>query len=166
MKLSSCEVTPRRGFLVTSINAMMGLITAALALPAGAYLLGGSKRKLETSWIRAAELEKLETGVPEQVVFQRTRRDGWKTVTERSSAWMVKTSDKEVVAFSPVCTHLGCAVSWDLNGKNFLCPCHTSTFSTDGSVTAGPAPRGLDRYDVKLDGNTVLLGEIRPAQNA
>jgi menaquinol-cytochrome c reductase iron-sulfur subunit len=157
---------PRRGFLVASINGLMGLITAALALPTAGYLLGGSKTKRPADWVAAGDLAKLEANVPEQVVFERVRRDGWKTVTEKASAWMVKTSEKEVVAFSPVCTHLGCAVSWDGSAKNFACPCHTSSFGTDGKVLAGPAPRALDRFDLKLDGNTILLGDIRPADKA
>ena len=157
---------PRRGFLVASINGLMGLITVALALPSAAYLLGGSKSKRPADWVAAGDIGKLEVGAPEQVVFERVRRDGWKTVTEKASAWMVKTGDKDVVAYSPICTHLGCAVSWDGAAKNFACPCHTSSFGTDGKVLAGPAPRALYRFDIKLDGNTILLGEIRQADKA
>lgn len=164
--MSSSPEEPRRGFLIASINGLMGLITAALALPSAGYLLGGSKAKRPADWVPAGDLAKLEENVPEQVIFERVRRDGWKTVKEKASAWMVKTADKQVVAFSPVCTHLGCAVSWDGSAKNFACPCHTSSFGTDGKVLSGPAPRALDRFAVKLDGSTILLGEIRPADKA
>src|SRR6187549_3433361 len=144
-------IEKRRGFLVGSINAMMGAITAALGIPALGYLLVPAREKKHQNWIEAADLSKLMVNQPEQVIFQRVRRDGWKVVTEKAAAWVVKTGEQQVVAFSPVCTHLGCAVSWDSGDKAFVCPCHTSSFSPEGKVMAGPAPRSLDRFDVRVD---------------
>jgi menaquinol-cytochrome c reductase iron-sulfur subunit len=31
----------------------------------------------------------------------------------------------------------------------------------DGEVVAGPAPRPLDRYEVKVEGNKLFLGRLR-----
>lgn len=154
-------IEKRRGFLVGSINAMMGAITAALGIPALGYLLVPAREKKQQNWIEAADISKLMVNQPEQVIFQRVRRDGWKVVTEKAAAWVVKTGEQQVVAFSPVCTHLGCAVSWDTSDKAFVCPCHTSSFSPEGKVMAGPAPRSLDRFDVRVDGIKVMLGEVK-----
>jgi menaquinol-cytochrome c reductase iron-sulfur subunit len=154
-------IEKRRGFLVGSINAMMGAITAALGIPALGYLLVPAREKKQQNWIEAADLTKLMVNQPEQVIFQRVRRDGWKVVTEKAAAWVVKTGEQQVVAFSPVCTHLGCAVSWNSGDKSFVCPCHTSSFSAEGKVMAGPAPRSLDRFDVRVDGIKVMLGEVK-----
>jgi menaquinol-cytochrome c reductase iron-sulfur subunit len=74
---------------------------------------------------------------------------------------VIKKAQGEIVAFTPQCTHLGCAYSYDDKNKEFLCPCHTSTFALDGKVLTGPAPRALDRYEVKLAGNKLLLGDVR-----
>jgi menaquinol-cytochrome c reductase iron-sulfur subunit len=69
-----------------------------------------------------------------------------------------------VIAFAPQCTHLGCAYHWDEKANNFLCPCHTSTFSIDGKVLTGPAPRPLDRLVTKIDQGKILIGtEIQKA---
>ena len=87
--------------------------------------------------------------------------DGWKITSEKTTAWVVKKNEKDVVAFAPQCTHLGCAYHYQARTKEFLCPCHTSTFSIDGAVLTGPAPRPLDRYDIRLDGQRLLIGEIR-----
>jgi len=65
-----------------------------------------------------------------------------------------------VTAFAPQCTHLGCAYHWDESSHNFICPCHTSAFSIDGKVLAGPAPRPLDRYTVKVEGNKLQIGPL------
>jgi menaquinol-cytochrome c reductase iron-sulfur subunit len=151
----------RRGFLVGSITMMMGAISAALGIPALGYLLVPAREKKRQSWIEAADLTKLMVNQPEQVIFQRARRDGWKVVTEKAAAWVVKTGEQQVVAFSPVCTHLGCAVSWNSGDRTFVCPCHTSSFSPEGKVMGGPAPRSLDRFDVRVDGIKVMLGEVK-----
>ena len=154
-------IEQRRGFLVGTITAMIGAITAALGIPALGYLFVPAREKKQLKWVEAADLTKLMVNQPERIIFQRVRRDGWNLVTEKASAWVVKTGEKQVVAFSPVCTHLGCAVSWNLSDKAFICPCHTSSFSPEGKVLAGPAPRSLDRFDVRLDGIKVMLGEVK-----
>ena len=155
------QLEERRGFLTGAIFGLMGAIGAALGLPALGYLFVPPKTRRQQTWVEATELSKLMLDQPEQVIFQRVRRDGWKTVTERAAAWVVRTGENKVVAFSPICTHLGCAVSWDTSAKSFACPCHTSSFSPDGQVVAGPAPRALDRFDVRVDDGKIMLGEIR-----
>ena len=101
---------------------------------------------------------------PEQVIFNRVRQDGWKTVTEEAAAWVVKTGEHDVIAFSPFCTHLGCAVSWNTGDKVFNCPCHASSFSPDGKVMGCPAPRTLDRFDVDVEGIKVMLGDVKQSE--
>ncbi|MBE9067820.1 Rieske (2Fe-2S) protein [Leptolyngbya cf. ectocarpi LEGE 11479] len=60
-----------------------------------------------------------------------------------------------VIALNSMCTHQGCGVEWKDNA--FACPCHGSKFSTDGSVTAGPASKPLAPYEVMIDGDLVLV---------
>jgi menaquinol-cytochrome c reductase iron-sulfur subunit len=152
------ETTSRRTFYGVVINGLMGLITAALAVPALAYLFfkPGSNRK--SQWIDAGDLAQLKIGEPQEVTFRRTRVDGWRVLNEKSTTWVVRTGEDKVVAYTPQCTHLACAYHWDAPHKEFVCPCHASTFSVDGKVTGGPAPRPLDRYVTRIDGNKVLVG--------
>jgi cytochrome b6-f complex iron-sulfur subunit len=67
-------------------------------------------------------------------------------------------SEGGILALYKVCTHLGCLYAWrDQEGK-FICPCHGSQFSYDGTYVRGPAPRSLDRFVVQLvtpDGEVV-----------
>lgn len=56
--------------------------------------------------------------------------------------------DKGFSAASAVCTHLGCTVAHFSSDQKFHCPCHGSVFEADGTVQHGPAPRGLDWFEV------------------
>lgn len=57
---------------------------------------------------------------------------------------VVKDTDK---AFSLSCTHQGCIVNKQDDGK-FLCPCHGAMYDEDGKVINPPAKRNLDTYKV------------------
>ena len=153
----------RRTFYLSAIYGLWGLIGAVLATPALVYLLVPPKPRKQTEWAEAGDISRLEANVPVEMVFRRNRTDGWRLISEKSTAWVVKLGDK-VVAYGPQCTHLGCAYHWDERNSEFLCPCHTSTFSIDGTVTAGPAPRPLDRYEVKVENNKLMVGRLHEGQ--
>ena len=158
------NTSTRRGFYSAVINGLNGVIGAALAVVAVPYLLFPKRHRTSAGWTEATDIAKLPaSGSPAEVIFERVRKDSWRVSTERASAWILKKSDQEVVAYAPSCTHLGCAYKWEESSKNFICPCHTSAFSLDGKVLTGPAPRPLDRYDVRVDNGKILLGDIRKA---
>ena len=141
-----------------AIYGLSSLIASALAVPALIYLLWPPRPKKQAEWVEAGNLTQLQPKVPEEMVFRRNRADGWKVTSEKATAWVVKVSAKEVIAFAPQCPHLGCAYHWEVQNEEFLCPCHASRFSIDGDVISGPSPRPLDRYEVKVEGDKLLLG--------
>jgi menaquinol-cytochrome c reductase iron-sulfur subunit len=61
-------------------------------------------------------------------------------------------------AVSAVCTHLGCTVDLNANGKGFACPCHGSRFDEQAKVISGPAPRPLSWFLITLsrDGRLII----------
>lgn len=62
-----------------------------------------------------------------------------------------------VVGFSAICTHMGCTVAPD--GAELKCPCHGSVYdAATGANVSGPAPRPLDAFSVKVDGDQVVQG--------
>src|SRR5437588_1380288 len=60
-----------------------------------------------------------------------------------------------VVALYQRCVHLGCRVPWCLTSQWFECPCHGSQYNRVGEKKGGPAPRGLDRFVVTVEGGQV-----------
>ena len=134
-----------------------------LGLPAAAYLLITRESK-RGKFVEAAQLSELALGEPREVTFERTRVDGWRTFQEKGIAWVVRTGEKQVVAYAPQCTHLGCAYHWEGQRHEFVCPCHESRFSIDGKVMGGPAARPLDRYVTRIEDQKLLIGtDIRKA---
>jgi menaquinol-cytochrome c reductase iron-sulfur subunit len=156
-----CEVheQSRRRLLIASIQAMWLAISASLGGTVFCYLLLPPKVRRPDIWSDLGDISGLPEGEPVEMTGRRNRTDGWRLASEKTTAWVVKTQ-REIVAFAPECTHLGCAYHWDPAKDRFVCPCHASSFSIDGRVTDGPAPRPLDRYDVKLEGNRLLLGSL------
>ena len=55
------------------------------------------------------------------------------------------------------CVHLGCRVPWCATSIGFECPCHGSKYDSLGEYFGGPAPRNLDRFEVALDGDRLIV---------
>ncbi|MDZ4828110.1 MAG: Rieske 2Fe-2S domain-containing protein [Actinomycetota bacterium] len=65
--------------------------------------------------------------------------------------------DNGIVALWQRCVHLGCKVPWCQTSQWFECPCHGSKYNRVGEKKDGPAPRGLDRFPVSIDGGDVMI---------
>jgi rieske iron-sulfur protein len=69
----------------------------------------------------------------------------------------ISLTDRGFVAYSAICTHLGCTVSWMANSESpsasyTECYCHNSIFNPaqGAKVVAGPAPIPLAQIGVKV----------------
>jgi len=60
------------------------------------------------------------------------------------------------VALYQKCVHLGCRVPWCLSSQWFECPCHGSQYNRVGEKKGGPAPRGLDRFALTVNGDGTM----------
>ena len=69
------------------------------------------------------------------------------------------------VALYQKCVHLGCRVPWCATSQWFECPCHGSQYNRVGEKKGGPAPRGLDRFQITVDPATqnVTVDTSKPA---
>lgn len=65
-----------------------------------------------------------------------------------------------IIAFSKICSHMGCAVAlYEQQTKHLLCPCHQSTFdvSRAAKVIFGPAARPLPQLAITVDSAGYLV---------
>jgi cytochrome b6-f complex iron-sulfur subunit len=65
--------------------------------------------------------------------------------------------EQGIVALYQKCVHLGCRVPWCQSAQWFECPCHGSKYNRVGEKRDGPAPRGLDRFQVLVSGGNVTV---------
>jgi ubiquinol-cytochrome c reductase iron-sulfur subunit len=65
-----------------------------------------------------------------------------------------------IVAYSKICTHVGCPVAlYEQQTHHLLCPCHQSTFdmTDDCNVIFGPAKRPLPQLPIAVDDDGYLV---------
>jgi ubiquinol-cytochrome c reductase iron-sulfur subunit len=65
-----------------------------------------------------------------------------------------------IIAFSKICSHMGCAVAlYEQQTKHLLCPCHQSTFDVTraAKVIFGPAARPLPQLNITVDAEGFLV---------
>jgi cytochrome b6-f complex iron-sulfur subunit len=55
------------------------------------------------------------------------------------------------------CPHLGCRVPFCSSSQQFECPCHGSVYNVIGEYLQGPAPRGMDRFEIRIQGGRVMV---------
>lgn len=77
---------------------------------------------------------------------------------EERKSW----SHEGIVAYSKICTHVGCPVAlYEQQTHHLLCPCHQSTFDmADGAkVVFGPAKRPLPQLPITVDDEGYLIAQ-------
>jgi ubiquinol-cytochrome c reductase iron-sulfur subunit len=67
-----------------------------------------------------------------------------------------------IVAYSKICTHVGCPVAlYEQQTHHLLCPCHQSTFDLTEhcKVIFGPASRPLPQLPITVDAEGYLVAQ-------
>jgi len=67
-----------------------------------------------------------------------------------------------IVAYSKICTHVGCPVAlYEQHTHHLLCPCHQSTFDLANhcEVIFGPASRPLPQLPIAVDADGYLIAQ-------
>jgi len=116
---------------------LQALILAVAAVPLWRFL---TPRKAADQTVLRVEREKIPA-------------DG-ALVFRQSRVAVMRTGD-EYYALNLTCTHLGCLVNVTPTG--LVCPCHGSTFNRRGEVLTGPASRRLDRFEVRMEGDHMVV---------
>ena len=76
--------------------------------------------------------------------------------------YLARLEDGGFLALSRTCTHLGCTVPWVAEEGRFVCPCHASAFDIRGEVVSPPAPRALDTYNLRIEGEVIKVDLDEP----
>lgn len=142
----------RRTVLARMVTVAGGVISAGVA---GLVAVVAAPARLTNprTWRRAATPSDLPSDQPLTLVLTARDADGWYE-TKKQSVIFLDRDGSGYRALSSTCAHLGCRVKWDETRAQFLCPCHGGVYDREGNVVAGPPPRGLERFNVRLNPQT------------
>jgi nitrite reductase/ring-hydroxylating ferredoxin subunit len=62
-----------------------------------------------------------------------------------------------VYAFSLGCPHQNVSLRWNEKDHRFQCPKHHSQYQPDGAFIEGRATRGMDRFDIRREGEELVV---------
>ncbi|MDE5411908.1 MULTISPECIES: ubiquinol-cytochrome c reductase iron-sulfur subunit [Alkalihalobacterium] len=152
----------RRQFLTYTLTGVGGFMAAGMIMPMARFALDPALKVGAESDMVPINLHVDEvTSEPIRKNFQFEQVDAWYTSEVTGAAWVFRQGD-EIIALSPVCTHLGCTVDWNTNPdfeNQFFCPCHFGRFELDGTNVAGTPPtRPLDVYELEVRDGYIYLG--------
>ena len=72
---------------------------------------------------------------------------------------LIRTAEGDLRAFSATCTHLDCTVQYREDLQRIWCACHGGQFDLNGINVAGPPPRPLEKYNVNILGQDIVVSK-------
>lgn len=153
----------RRKFL-RRLSYGVGGIGAALAIiPVTGFVVLPLFKQKEEIWRDVGTTDQFKKGQIVEVTFDNPAPHPWGGPVSQSAAWLRVDQVGQYWAYSINCTHLGCPVDWRPEASLFMCPCHGGVFYEDGSVAAGPPPKPLVRYPLRVrDGKVEIMTSPLP----
>ncbi len=133
----------RTRFLTGVAVAGGAVLTAAILVPIVGFAVTDTVKEEEWRWIDIGPLSDFPDGSTTSIAVS-----GPNPVADRRV--FLRRKDGDLIAIWNRCAHLGCPVEYVEAADNYICPCHGGAYDSVGLVTAGPPPRPLDRFDVKV----------------
>ena len=144
-------------WLVQGFGAVIGIL---VALPLIGPIIAPAMRRRRRRYYSLGSVEQFQTDEPVSTAFELVRYDGWREVRESRKVYVRRLAPGQFIAYSIVCTHLGCSVRWDGETDRFRCPCHGGVYDIEGEVVAGPPPRPLTRLRTFVSNNELIVEEV------
>lgn len=134
----------RRAFLDAFAGALAVAVAGAGVAVAASFAGAPPPRRDEVAEVEAASVAELRARGSVRFLFGR-------------EPGIVVLADDRIRAFSLVCPHLGCLVDWVAARRRFECPCHDGLFGIEGNVLGGPPEGPLPQFDVRTEGDRVVV---------
>ena len=138
---------PRRDVLGAAVGGSAAAFTLAVVYPVARFVEPPSQPSGRAGRSRQAR------GVPD--------RQRKMVLVDDRPVLVLRSSNGELRAFSALCTHLQCVVSYSAERRQIECPCHRGVYSLDGVNIEGPPPRPLDELSVAVSEGSVIVSGAR-----
>src|SRR5699024_9834306 len=162
----------RRQFLNYSLTGLGGFMAAGILLPNLRFAIDPVLQKKSTTENFVNEKKNVDdiSEKPERIDWEVEQLDGWYKSDVKRTARVFKDDNGDIQAFSPICKHLGCFVSWEANPEypdQFISPCHNGPYYTHApNVPHTPSLVPLDVYEQKIEDGILYLGDPIPREEA
>ena len=110
--------------------------------------------------VRLGPIAEFPIGEFQKRIVTVTEHGTWLTGPVEKTVWVRRNPEDSFTVFTGTCPHQNCTVNL-LPDKTFECPCHHSTFNSEGAVTGPPAPRALDTLEYRVSGDGMLSAQFQ-----
>lgn len=138
--------TTRRRFLDWLLGTTVGGLAASVFYPVVSYLIPPPSREAATNSV-SLNVDPKDVAPNSGQIFKFGREPGI----------LIRTPSGELRAFSAVCTHLACTVQYRDDLSHIWCACHNGHYDLNGVNIAGPPPRPLPEYALRVVGSTINI---------
>ncbi len=145
----------RRAFIKTTVLCSGAVILTGF--PLASYFIAPALKKATGKWVNFGAVENLSSGSIEMLTYEFMVKDGWLVLPQRGFVWVKIDKDHNIKVFSSTCTHLACNVIWQEDANQFICPCHSGRFDSDGKPVAGPPTKPLSVLEHKIEEDKLLV---------
>ncbi len=156
----------RRQFLNRSIVGTMTFSLASFGVSIVAFLWPQAKGGFGSK-IRLGKVDEVKAAIAEGNGFYYLP-EGKMWVTEYPTSALARAEatysapelagmEAGLIALFQKCPHLGCRVPECETSQFFECGCHGSVYNKAGEKQGGPAPRGMDRFAMSVEGGAFVV---------
>lgn len=154
------QAPSRRKFFKYFVNGIATVIGGILVVPLGGFFSLPALKKPKTIWKECGAVDDFAIGEIKLVPLKPLERRDWPEDWGKEAAFVYRRDEKDFVVYNLHCTHVGCPINWSPQAKRFFSPCHGGVFDENGYVLAGPPPRPLDRYEIKIKNGLLYAGPV------
>ncbi|WP_188206012.1 ubiquinol-cytochrome c reductase iron-sulfur subunit [Alkalibacillus aidingensis] len=159
----------RRQFLNYTLTGVGGFMGAAMIAPmVGMAVDPLLKADSSGDFIYVMDVDEI-TEEPQRKSFSIEQQDGWYESEAERTAWIFRDENGDILALSPICTHLGCVVDWETGNQDneFFCPCHNGRYDSKGvNIPGTPPTEPLHAYEYRVEDGRLYLGRANPRGGA
>ncbi len=153
---ASGQRVSRRGFIEAGVYAIGGAVTVLLGIPLLGYLGTSLLKRDAEEWVPVCPLDSVPADRPAEFRVEFRGQNSHLEFADVRGVFVIR-KGSELLAFSNICTHMGCSVRWLDWRQQVLCPCHGGMYDRWGNLMGGPPAASLPRYPTRLDGNILYI---------
>lgn len=139
------NVMNRKSFLNLALGAGGTGFLASMAYPVLRFLLPAEQTEAQPDTLKVGTLKDFGEGASKILKFG------------RFPIIVIRDLKGGFHALNATCTHLDCIVQYKKDEDLVWCACHNGKYDLSGKNVSGPPPRPLDKYEVTLKGEDILV---------